>query len=181
MRTLTAPTAPRGLRRSLLRLPRMAFHGGLGFLYGRRLVLVTHTGRHSGRLHEVVLEVVAHSPTGAVTVASGYGPRADWYRNLLADPETTITVGRDCQRAVARPLTTDEGAAILLAYARRHRRAARVLARHLGYEIDGSDADLAALGRAIPFLRLEPATASFLPQARRMLPGTRLTRPAIRG
>jgi hypothetical protein len=66
----------------------------------------------------------------------------------------------------------------MLAYARRHRRAARVLARHMGYEIDGSDADLAALGRAIPFIRLEPASGGYLPEPRRMLPGTKLRRPA---
>src|SRR3954468_4029529 len=101
VRTLSAPAAPRGLRRSLLRLPLAAYRYGLGFLFGHRLVLVSHTGRRSGRLHEVVLEVVARSPTGAVTVASGYGPRADWYRNLLADPDTTIALARDCQRAVA--------------------------------------------------------------------------------
>ncbi|MFI5893457.1 nitroreductase family deazaflavin-dependent oxidoreductase [Actinoplanes sp. NPDC051513] len=160
-----------------MRLPLFFYRHGLGFLFSRRLVLVEHTGRRSGRLFQVVLEVVAYSPTGAVTVAAGYGSRSDWYRNLLAEPDTTITLARDCQRAIAHPLTTDEGAAVMLAYARRHRRAARVLARHMGYEIDGSDADLAALGRAIPFVRLEPAAVGFVPDARRMLPGTRLRRP----
>jgi len=180
VRARSAPAAPRGLRRSLLRLPIVAYRYGCGFLLGHRLVLISHTGRRSGRAFEVVLEVVARSAVGEVTVASGYGPRADWYRNLLADPETTMAVGRDFRRAVARPLTPDEGAEAMLAYARRHRRAARVLARHMGYEIDGSDADLAALGRAIPFVRLTPVAGGFLPSPRRMLPGTRLRRPGLR-
>ena len=94
---------------------------------------------------------------GAVTVASGFGPRADWYRNLLAAPRTTMTLGARQQPVEARALDAEEGSAVLLAYGRRHRRAARVVARRMGYEIDGSDADLRELGRRLPFLRLEPA------------------------
>jgi deazaflavin-dependent oxidoreductase (nitroreductase family) len=161
MRTLAAPDLPRGLRRRLLRLPLAFYRAGLGRLFGRRLVLVEHVGRRSGRPHQVVLEVVdLDHTTGAVTVASGFGPRADWYRNLLAAPRTTMTLGAHRQPATARPLDTDEGSAVLLAYGRRHRRAARVIARRMGYEIDGSDADLAELGRRLPFLRLDPAPIS---------------------
>lgn len=159
MRTVGKPDPPGGLGRRLLRLPIALCHAGLGGVFGRRLVLVEHVGRRTGRQHEVVLEVVDRAG-GAVTVASGYGPRADWYRNLLASPRTTMTLGTHRQPVTVRALDAEEGSAVLLAYGRRHRRAARVVARRMGYEIDGSDADLAELGRRLPFLRLSPATVS---------------------
>jgi deazaflavin-dependent oxidoreductase (nitroreductase family) len=156
VRTLSKPDPPGGLGRRLLRLPIVFYRARLGWVFGRRLVLVHHVGRRTGRRHEVVLEVVDRSG-GAVTVASGFGPRADWYRNLLAAPRTTMTLGAHPQPVEARALDAEEGSAVLLAYGRRHRRAARVVARRMGYEIDGSDADLRELGRRLPFLRLEPA------------------------
>jgi deazaflavin-dependent oxidoreductase (nitroreductase family) len=156
VRTLGKPDPPGGLGRRLLRLPIVLYRARLGWVFGRRLVLVHHVGRRTGRRHEVVLEVVDRSG-GAVTVASGFGPRADWYRNLLAAPRTTMTLGARQQPVEARALDAEEGSAVLLAYGRRHRRAARVVARRMGYEIDGSDADLRELGRRLPFLRLEPA------------------------
>lgn len=105
-----------------------------------------------------MLEVVARTG-GAVTVASGFGPRADWYRNLLATPRTTMTLGSRRQPVEARALDADEGSAVLLDYGRRHRRAARVVARRMGYEIDRSDADLLELGRRLPFLELSPTVS----------------------
>jgi deazaflavin-dependent oxidoreductase (nitroreductase family) len=156
VRTLSKPDPPGGLGRRLLRLPTFFYRARLGWIFGRRLVLVHHVGRRTGRRHEVVLEVVDRSG-GAVTVASGFGPRADWYRNLLAAPRTTMIIGAHQQPVEARALDAEEGSAVLLAYGRRHRRAARVVARRTGYEIGGSDADLREPGRRLPFLRLEPA------------------------
>lgn len=40
--------------------------------------MLTHTGRVSGRKRRTVVEVVEYDPaTGAHTVCSGFGPRAD--------------------------------------------------------------------------------------------------------
>ena len=159
MRLFKGPVRPpRGARRWLLRLPAAVYRAGLGWLFGRRLVLVEHTGRRSGQARKVVLEVVEHDPTGAVTVASGFGAQSDWYRNLLAEPQTHITIGRRRYPVVAHRVDAQRGAEIMTAYARRHRTAARHVARFMGYEVDGSDANFAALGRKLPFLRLEPGT-----------------------
>jgi deazaflavin-dependent oxidoreductase (nitroreductase family) len=160
MRTLGKPDLPSGLGRRLLRLPIGLYRARLGWIFGGRLVLVEHIGRRTGRRRQVVLEVVARSDNSAVTVASGFGPRADWYRNLLANPRTTMTLGVRRRPAQAYPIDTDEGAAVMLTYGRRHRRAARVVARRMGYEIDGSDADLTELGHRLPFLSLEPIPPS---------------------
>ena len=72
---LRRPQLPRGWRRRLARLPLGLYRVGLGFLFGKRLLLLHHTGRVSGLDRTVVLEVVAHDPEqGSWTLASGFGP-----------------------------------------------------------------------------------------------------------
>ncbi len=120
-------------------------------------MLLVHTGRVSGEPRQVVLEVVERDrTTGAVSVASGFGPQADWYRNVLANPEVTFQVGRHGYDGVARPLSSDEGARLMARYAPQHPRAARRLSAFMGFEVDGSVEDYRAVGERIPFVRLEP-------------------------
>lgn len=89
---------PAGWRRRAARLPIPLFRIGLGPVFGKRLLLLHHTGRATGLDRRVVLEVVAHDAIGGSwTMASGFGPRSDWYRNLCAEPKTVIQFGN--QRA----------------------------------------------------------------------------------
>ncbi|MFF1510417.1 nitroreductase family deazaflavin-dependent oxidoreductase [Streptomyces sp. NPDC058326] len=148
------PRRPSGWRRHLARLPIHLYRGGLGPLFGGRLLLLIHTGRKSGRSREVVLEVVRHGP-GGWTVASGFGPDAQWYRNLRRTPAATIQFGRRYHAVVAEFLPPEEGGLIMVEYARRHPRAARALCRFMGFTADGSEASYRAAGERIPFVRLE--------------------------
>lgn len=69
----------------------LLFRAGLGPLLGRRFLLLHHVGRVSGSDRRAVLEVVAYeAPYRCWTVASGFGPRSDWYRNLRAQPKTVV-------------------------------------------------------------------------------------------
>ena len=157
MRRISDPRPPAGVRRALFRLPIHLYRLRLGWLLGLRFVLIHHTGRRSGRRHRVVVEVVARDPAaGTVTVASGFGPRADWYRNLLPHPDTEIELGVHRYPVRAVPLTPEQGGEVMVGYARRHGRAARFLARFLGFAVDGSADDYRAAGREIPFIRFDP-------------------------
>ncbi|PRY20212.1 nitroreductase family deazaflavin-dependent oxidoreductase [Pseudosporangium ferrugineum] len=157
MRATNGPELPRGWRRLLFRIPILLFRAGLGGLFAGRMVLVEHAGRHTGKRRMVVLEVVDHDRTsGAVTVASGFGPRADWYRNLRAQPHTVIRLRRRRIPVTATPLSAEQAAGVMVAYATAHPRSARGVARLMGFAVDGSDADYAAVGRAVPFLELVP-------------------------
>ncbi|NJQ00075.1 nitroreductase family deazaflavin-dependent oxidoreductase [Streptomyces zingiberis] len=149
------PAPPTGLRRRLARLPISVYRAGLGGLFGRRLLLLTHTGRSSGRPRQVVLEVVAHDPRAATwTLASGFGPRADWYRNLRRTPHATIRTGRRDTAVTAEFLPPEEGAEVMARYAHRNPRLAARLLAFMGYESDGGEADHRAAGASIPFVRL---------------------------
>lgn len=146
-----------GPRRWLFRAPLLAYRARLGWLLGHRLVMLVHRGRTSGRWRQVVVEVVVRHPaTGAVTVASGYGPTSNWYRNLLADPDAHIVLGARRHAVRARPLPAEEGGDLMVDYARRRPRSARMVARQTGVPVDGSEASYRALGRVLPYVRLEP-------------------------
>ncbi|AWT52948.1 nitroreductase family deazaflavin-dependent oxidoreductase [Mycolicibacterium smegmatis] len=151
---------PSGLSKLLFRAPISMFRANLGWMFGNRLLLLHHIGRVSGKNREVVLEVVEHDPqTGAYTVASGWGPKAAWYRNVLAEPRVTIQVGRRTIAVTAVPLDQAEGADIFARYAVRHRFLARhLLPRLMGFSVNGSLEDFRAAGEQIPFIRFVPRT-----------------------
>jgi deazaflavin-dependent oxidoreductase (nitroreductase family) len=141
--------------RLLFRLPIHLYRLGLGRLLGGRFLLLHHRGRVSGKLRQVVLEVVDHNHHANLTytVASGFGDKADWYRNVLTDPEVGIQVAALRGAATATALDTGEGAAVMAKYANRHGAAAKKLCRFMGFEVDGSEADYSEVGRHIPFVR----------------------------
>ncbi|WP_432135357.1 nitroreductase family deazaflavin-dependent oxidoreductase [Streptomyces sp. bgisy154] len=146
---------PTGWRRLFFRAPILFFRVGLGPLFGKRLLLLHHTGRVTGLGRMTVVEVVSHDPAGpSWTVASGFGPKAAWYRNLRAQPKTLIQLGNRRHAVTAHFLPSEEGAAIMADYARRHPRTARRLCAFMGLPAGGEESYRAA-GRAVPFVRLE--------------------------
>ncbi|MGP3937154.1 nitroreductase family deazaflavin-dependent oxidoreductase [Nonomuraea sp. KM88] len=155
MEIVKKPAPPTGLRRRLWRLPIALYRVGLDRLLGQRIMLLTHTGRVSGRPRQAVIEVVQRDEQGYVA-ASGFGRHADWYRNVLADPEVTLHVGGRALRATAAPIPDEQGAEIMAAYAPRHPAAARQLCKIMGFAVDGSVADYREVGRHIPFVRFTP-------------------------
>jgi deazaflavin-dependent oxidoreductase (nitroreductase family) len=107
----------------------------LGWLFAGRLVLLEHRGRVSGQRRFVALETVAGTPAG-VTVASGFGSSAQWYRNLRANGVAYVTRGaRPRRRARPRFMDPGESRRALEEYARerptawRHLHSAMVAAR----------------------------------------------------
>jgi deazaflavin-dependent oxidoreductase (nitroreductase family) len=155
MKIVRSIRPPAGLTRSLFRLPISLYGVGLGWLFGKRLLLLNHIGRVTGKPRQTILEVVEHDATdGSYVVASGWGPDAAWYRNILQDPDVTIQIGSRTVPVRAVPLSENEGAEIFSRYVARHRRLATyMLPRVLGISVDGSDADFREVGRRMPFVR----------------------------
>jgi deazaflavin-dependent oxidoreductase (nitroreductase family) len=133
--------------RWFVRAPVWAYRARLGFVFGSRLLMLEHTGRKTGTRRYVVLEVVGRTEPGAYVVASGFGERAQWFRNILADPRVRIYLGgRRPVAATARVLGRDEAARVLASYASAHPRAwaafAPVLENTLGAPIGDDGAAL---------------------------------------
>jgi deazaflavin-dependent oxidoreductase (nitroreductase family) len=144
---------PRGLARLAFRLPIGMYRLGLGGLFGTRFLLLTHTGRKSGRERKTVLEVVRYDKEKSVfIVAVGFGPQSDWYRNIRACPQVTVQCGRRRWAMTAEFLTPEQAGEELLDYGRRHPAALRELARFMGFRMGDSPAEIREVGRMIPMV-----------------------------
>lgn len=114
--------------RWFVRSPIWAFRARLGFLFGGRLLLLEHIGRTSGRPRYVALETVDRPDADTVVIASGFGETAQWYRNLLAEPQCRVSIGtRYRVPAVACTLSPEAAAEVLDGYRTRHPEAYRKL------------------------------------------------------
>ncbi len=109
--------------RWLVRAPIWLYRARLGVVLGSRLLMLEHVGRVTGRRRYVVLEVVDHPGPDTYVVVSGFGERAQWFRNVQADPRVRVYRGsRRPAPAVARRLDADAAAAVLARYAAAHPR-----------------------------------------------------------
>jgi deazaflavin-dependent oxidoreductase (nitroreductase family) len=153
---VAAAWAARLLRvRWIVRAPVWLYRARLGFVFGSRLLMLEHTGRKTGIRRYVVLEAVDHPDPVTYIVAAGFGDRAQWLRNVRATPRVRVYAGsRRPVPTTARPLTSEETAAALTAYARRHPRAwaalRPVFENTLGARIDSD-------GTSLPMIALDLA------------------------
>jgi deazaflavin-dependent oxidoreductase (nitroreductase family) len=103
---------PGRLARLFARTHAVLYRLGIGRLLVPRTLLLTTRGRRSGKPR---LRPLVYEPEGdTFYVLSVGGTRADWYRNLLANPEVTVQVGRRRLAGIAMPvLNPHEKARIL--------------------------------------------------------------------
>lgn len=123
-------TKPTGWRRLFYRAPVYLYRWHLGFLLGRRFVLLEHVGRRSGQKRSTVLEVVM-AKGSTVCVAAAWGNSSDWLLNVNADPRITYQLRRDRFTGRAEIIERDEARSAISHYARQHRAAFRRLARFI--------------------------------------------------
>jgi deazaflavin-dependent oxidoreductase (nitroreductase family) len=139
--------------RGLVRAPILLYRARLGFVFGKRLLMLEHRGRTTGATRYVVLEVVDHTNADQYIVASGFGFGAQWLRNVLHDPDVRVSVGRDVSvPATAMLLEAQDASAVLRRYASRHPRAWKqlrpVFEQTLGAPINDE-------GTSLPLVRLD--------------------------
>lgn len=144
---------PSGMFKRLLHAPVWLFRARLGFLFGKRIVMLEHRGRRSGLVRYTPLEVVKRDGD-RYTLCSGTGPNADWYRNLKVNPPEALWVGSRRYAATARFLDPSEGATIFAGYEQAHPKAAVRLQDLMGVSHDGTHEGRTAMIAKIPMMEL---------------------------
>lgn len=133
--------------RWFVRAPIWLYRARLGVIFGHRLLMLEHVGRNTGQRRFVVLEVVDHPAPGRYVVVSGFGVRAQWFRNVEVNPHVRVyLVSRAPATATARRLDAAAASAALGRYAHAHPRAwaklRPVLEDTLGTSVDEHSTEL---------------------------------------
>lgn len=158
---LVLPRPARGMARALARAPLALSRARLGWLLGGRFLVLIHRGRRTGRVHRTVLEVVNHEPrTATYHVVSGWGPRAEWYRNVVECPTVELMIGTRHVPAMASRVSRDEADRIFRDYAARHRYALRWVGRLFGVDLGRGAHPSLPLGMAMIAFRTTERRAS---------------------
>lgn len=142
---------PTGLMRVLVRMPVLLYRLRLGGLIGKHTLLLTTTGRRTGRARVVPLDYQQEGDT--LYLIPEQGTHATWYRNLVAQPEVALQVGGRRIAGVATPLADpQEKAHVLKLFVRR---SARLAERYYGIPRGASDEELLQLApqRAVVAVR----------------------------
>lgn len=144
---------PTGLFKRMLHAPVWLFRARLGFLMGHRIVMLEHEGRRSGKLRQTPLEVVRRQDDSYI-LCSGTGPKADWYRNIRANPAVGLWVGSRRHEVDQRFLDKSESATVFAGYELAHSKAAARLMDLMGVSHDGTHEGRMAIVAKIPMVEM---------------------------
>ena len=148
-----AKSRPTGLTRWAIHAPTWLYRSRLGFLMGKRFLMIEHRGRKSGTLYRTVIEVAGrHQERNEWIVTAGHGPTSDWYRNLKAGTLEAVWIGSKRLAATVRFLEPQEASQVMGDYERAHSRTAKALFKGMGVSYDGTDEGRAEMMRQIPMV-----------------------------
>jgi deazaflavin-dependent oxidoreductase (nitroreductase family) len=142
------------LQRLLFRAPVGLYRAKLGFLLGKRFLMLEHVGRKSGETRRTVLEVVFDTDE-ATYVAAAWGSKAHWLQNIEANPDVTFHVGAKRYETTAAIVDNSEARDVMAAYAAAHPKAlGRLASFMLDDPEDTPEEQAAQVADSIPIVRL---------------------------
>ena len=149
---------PKGLLKLGFRIPVYFYRLRLGWLLGKRFVLINHLGRKTSMPHQAVVEVLERDEeTNSITVVAGYGQRTQWYQNLQEHPDTIIQVGSHKFHVTAEFITPVDGEEIMVRYLDLYGELTGRLFSMLGYSWDGTEQGVRQIARdSLRFVRFLP-------------------------
>lgn len=112
----------------LFKVPILFYKIGLP-LFGGFILLLTTTGRKSGRPRHTPLEFRREAGTDHRIIMAGWGGNTDWRKNIEANPHVHVQAGWTKYDALAEKLTDDEVADFLAEAMRLNPRSERIWSR----------------------------------------------------
>ncbi|MEW6242649.1 MAG: nitroreductase family deazaflavin-dependent oxidoreductase [Chloroflexota bacterium] len=140
----------------LFKAPILHYRLGLGWMVGKLFLVLTTTGRKSGKLRRTPLEYSYDPATDTYVIVAGWGGKTDWFRNVSADPNVEVWVGRRRFKARAERLSDAEVAAWMARTIRINPASKAIWERWGGETITDSPEALLRVAAKFPSFRLKP-------------------------
>ncbi len=141
--------------KNVQRIHQRLYDSGKGWVVGWLILLLKHTGRKSGKQYATPLQ---YEKIGSdYYIGAARGVNADWFRNLQANPNAEIAVGRETYTVLAEPITDPERVADFLAYRlERHPLMIGLMMRMHKLPMKPSREQLLELGKSTALVILHP-------------------------
>jgi deazaflavin-dependent oxidoreductase (nitroreductase family) len=140
--------------------PRMAYAIGLGPLVGNFILLLTTTGCKSGRPRVTPLQYEVID--GRIYLGAALGQKADWVRNIQANPSVELRIKSQRFSGIARTVNDPEQIADFLEIRLRlHPKMIGSVLRSDGVPIPPERTDLESYARQLTLVVIEPETGWF--------------------
>lgn len=144
-----------------MKMPLILYRLGLGWLLGKRFMMLTHVGRHSGKVHQTVLAVLRFDEqTREIFAVSPWGS-SNWYRNIQAAPAREIETGslrfgRVRYVPTQHTLSPEEIAMLFIEFRQKYPIFSRLVARIPGWKIDSTYEEFLVLARTLRGVAFQP-------------------------
>jgi deazaflavin-dependent oxidoreductase (nitroreductase family) len=150
---------PGALQKFFFKIPvwfhKMGF-GGWERLMGAQWMLITTTGRKTGKRRDAMVDVMDYDKaTDTYYIEAAYGSRADWFRNIQANPRFEAKVGRRKFHATASPLANEDAGEMMVRFYRAKPAYTRSVIAMVGMKFEGEE-ELRALGSKLTLLAVHP-------------------------
>ena len=141
--------------RKVQRIHQNLYAAGLGWVVGWIILLLEHTGRKTGKRYVTPLQY--EEIEGSIHVGAGRGSRADWYRNILANPQVHVQLGHRSFDGWAEPVTDQPRKLAFLKYRfKRHPFMLGLLMKFHHLPMRPSDEQLEELAETLAIVILHP-------------------------
>lgn len=144
---------PKGLLLLGFRLPVWLYRFRMGWLMGKRMIYFEHIGRTSGIKRRSIVEIIRYDQENDVYyVVSGYGEKADWFRNIMKTPNVSAQVGGRRFNAVVERLSQEMALEEFQDYTRRNPKMLKFLGNLIGIKLEGTEEEIEQLSQILPVI-----------------------------
>ena len=157
MTSLLKPPSP--LLKYFFKIPVWIHKMGLGGwerLIGAQWMLITTVGRRSGKPRETMVDVMDYdSATDTYYIEAAYGPRADWVRNIEANPQFKAQVGRRKFHARLSALSSENAGDLMVKFYRAKPAYTRSVMAMVGMKFEGEQ-ELRRIASSLTLFAVHP-------------------------
>ena len=138
----------------LFRFPLLLNALGLNYLIPVWMLLLTTTGRKTGKPHTTPVECLFRPEENCFWIMSGWRGSTDWCRNILINPKVAVQIGRRKFAAVAMQLDEEEVVEYLRETLQINPSAVAIFSRWCGKEVIPTNAGLREASIHFPSFKL---------------------------